>query len=171
MTAPSFGFNTAVSSFACAGTNATLGTSGQQLRASNTTASSNWSMSIAATGGSNSLWPDGVGNFYDFNDPTGSPAGCSAGTDSDTYAGLLGVDFSGAQIAPQAGCSTTGLSFGPAANFDEGTSDALTLLTANGSAPTGCYWDLTGVDLSQQIPSEQTPGSYSLNLTVTVVAN
>lgn len=146
-----------------------FGTSTQKIRVANSTGSSAWSLSVAASGGTTALWSAGTPK-YDFNDPSGSPPGCSAGLDSDTYAGLLSIDPAVGTVAPQSGCTTTGVSKGSGSNFNEGTTDNITLMSASGSAETGCYWDLTGVALSQAIPAETDAGTYSIDLTLTVVA-
>jgi len=109
---------------------------------------------------------------YDYNDPSGAPAGCSAGGDSDAYAGLLGFNFGSASATASSGCDNTGLSIGSANNyFSEGVTDSITLAQTNSSAGSNCHWDLQNIGLSQQIPASQSPGNYSLNLTVTLVAN
>ena len=33
-----------------------------------------------------------------------------------------------------------------------------------------CYWDVTGVGLEQQIPGATPPGSYTIDMTLTVTA-
>jgi len=167
---PSFAMSGIIWSFSCATSTGTLGDSSQRLRFDNGTGTASWSASIAATGGNTTLWSSGSA-FYDFNDPTGSPPGCSAGTDSDVYAGQLTITPPSAAIAPQSGCSTTGLSLGSQSAFNEGVTDAITLLSADASADVACYWDVTGIDLSQQIPAEQPTGSYQIGLTLTIVAN
>lgn len=167
---PSFAMSGVNAAFGCTTSTGTLGTSSQRLRFSNMTGTARWSASIAATSGNTALWSSG-GALYDFNDPSGSPPGCSAGTDSDAYAGQLTINPTTGSIAPQSGCSTTGLSLGSQSSFNEGVTDAITLLSADASADVACYWDVTGLGLSQQIPSEQPPGNYQIGLTMTVVAN
>lgn len=39
-----------------------------------------------------------------------------------------------------------------------------------GTAETGCYWDITGIDVSQSIPSEQEVDDYSIDLVLTIAA-
>lgn len=156
--------------FNCSSSTATLGTSSQLLRIQNTTTNSLWGLSTAATGGSTALWSNGTAK-YDFNDPGGSPAGCSAGLDSDTYAGQLSLGFSGASITAQSGCSTTGLSFGSSSGFDEGVANTISILSAGATAGNNCYWDIMGINLTQQVPAEVPPGNYTLGLTLTAVAN
>jgi hypothetical protein len=170
VSSPSVTMSPITANFACTTSSGVLGTSTQRIRVLNHSADPQWTLSIAATGGNTALWSGGAG-LYDFNDPSGSPPGCAAGGDSDTYAGLLGFDFGSAAITPESGCSTTGVSFGGNANFEEGVTDAVTLGTAGSPASSGCYWDFENVGLNQQIPAGQPGGSYSLNLTVTLVAD
>jgi hypothetical protein len=44
------------------------------------------------------------------------------------------------------------------------------LAVASG-AGTNCFWDITGVSASQRVAPERPTGTYTLNLTVTVIAN
>ena len=150
----------------------TLGVSAQRIRVTNTTGNGNWTMSIAATSGATANWSNGT-TSYDFNDPTGSPAGCGdVGGDADNLAGQLTVNPSASTITPQGGCATTGITRGSSSAFNEGVTNSITLLTAV-SSQTNCYYELTNVALSQTIPAN-TPASgtaYSMNMTITVVAN
>lgn len=172
VTSPSFAFINMTTPFVCASSAATLGTASQRVRVKNTTNTPGWSLSIAATGGSSALWSAGTPK-YDFNDGAGSPAGCSAGLDSDTYGGQMTIDASTGTITPRSvsTCSTTGVNKGSTAAFVEDTVNAITLMNASASADIGCFWELTDVDVTQRIPGGQVAGAYSLNLTMTVVAN
>jgi hypothetical protein len=161
----SFGFK-----FDCNTSTGTFGTSSEKIRAQNTTAGPAWTLTIAATSGATANWSAGTPK-YDFNDGGGSPAGCGDGGDSDSFGGQLTVDSSGGTLTQQSGCNTTGLSLGSSAAFLEGTTDSITLLTASASAGTNCYWDLTGLSLSQKVPPEQTNGSYTINFTLTITAS
>ncbi len=144
-----------------------LGLSNQKIRVSNTTANSQWSLSLAATLGPTSYWSGSLQN-YDYNDPT-SNAG--DGTDTDVIGGQLSVNPSVLTITPQSGCTQTGLSKGSLSLYDEENSiNSITILTSGSSSEVGCYWDLTNADLSQTIPSEQYSGSYSIDMTLTVMA-
>ena len=67
-------------------------------------------------------------------------------------------------------CSATDITKGSSASFSEGVTDSITLLTAGASADTSCYWDFTGVSVSQTIPAEQPVDNYSINMTLTVTA-
>jgi hypothetical protein len=167
---PTFAMSTIATSFDCQTTTGTLGTSSQRVRVRNTTATPGWSLSIAATSGSSALWTSGLLK-YDFNDASGSPAGCAAGLDSDSYAGRMTVDPSVGTLSARSTCNTTGVTKGASTAFTEGTANSVTILSASASAQTGCYWELTGISVSQKVPQDQTNGSYTLSLTMTVVAN
>ena len=157
---PSVALSAATYSFACQTVSGTLGSSTQKIRVTNTTANPAWTVSIAATNGSTAKWLSGSLS-YAFNNPTSS--GCSAGQ--------LSVNPALGTITPKSGCTNTGISPGSATAFNAGVTDGISLASASTSASTGCYWDLTGITLSQTIPAEQSVGSYTLNLTVTLVAN
>lgn len=155
--------------FSCSNTTGTLGSSTQKLHTSNMSLSPAWTVSIAATDGSTALWRNG-GNTqqFDFNDTTSS--GCSDGADADSVAGKLTIDPSVATLTPQGGCSNSNLSLGSSSTFNEGVTNAITLLSASSSAQTLCYWDLTNIGLDQVIPANQASDTYTLNLTVTATA-
>lgn len=149
---PSVSFSSKMFDWTTQSSTATLGISAQKIRVTNSTATATWTLSIAAQSGNTALWTNG-GNTYDFN-----------GTAS---AGRLQINGSVGTITPQGGCVATGISKGVATYFAQGTQDSITLLSASGSAQTGCYWDLTGVGMSQDIPASQATGTYTLNLTLT----
>jgi len=132
----------------------TFGVSSQKIRINNTTASPTWTLAIAAAAGNTALWTSG-GNTYDFN-----------GT---SVTGRLQINASAGTITPQSGCVTTGLTKGGATYFSQGTQDSITILSASASAQTGCYWDLTGITMTQDIPAIQKSGNYALNLVVTAI--
>ncbi len=167
---PTFAMSTIATSFDCQTTTGTMGTSSQRVRVRNTTAAPAWSLSIAATSGSTALWTSGLLK-YDFNDASGSPAGCAAGLDSDSYAGRMTIDPSSGTLSARSTCNTTGVTKGSSTAFTEGTVNSVTILSASASAQIGCYWELTGISVSQKVPKDQTNGSYNLSLTMTVVAN
>lgn len=167
VSSPAVSFSAGDFSFASTSTDGTLGVSEQRIRVDNGTGTATWSLSIAASDPTD-VWTNGS-DFYDFNDTTTS--GTADGADADSYAGLLSVDSSGATISPQSGCSSTGISLGTSTNFDEGTTDSVTIASAGGSTETSCYWDITGIDLSQTIPAEQSAGTYTLDFTLSIVAS
>lgn len=168
VTSPSVTMTPVTSSSTCQTSTGTLGTSSQKLRTSNTTTTPGWTLSVAASGGAAANWSAST-DTYDFNDASGT--GCTDGADSDGLAGQLSIDPSAATNTVDATCTSTGVSVGSSSAFAEGVTDNVTLLSASGSANTNCLWDLTDVSLSQKIPADRLPGSYGLQLTLTVTAN
>ncbi|MGW8185584.1 MAG: hypothetical protein ACWGHO_05770 [Candidatus Moraniibacteriota bacterium] len=150
---PSVSFSSANFNWGAQQSTATMGIPVQKIRVTNTTTTPSWTLSIAGTVSTN-LWTSG-GNTYDFN--------------GDATTGRLNVNASGATVTPQGGCTTTGLTNGSSAYFIQSTQDSINLITAGASAGTNCYWDITGVNMTQDIPAAQLTGSYSLNLILTVI--
>jgi hypothetical protein len=148
--------------FSCQTPTGTLGTATQKIRINNTTDNPAWTLAIAASGGPTTRWVSGS-NSYDFNDAGGSPAGCSNGQ--------LSINPSVSTITPQTNCTSTGVAKGAASAFSQGTTDSISLVTANNPAYIDCYWDITGINLSQKVPANQPSGNYSINLTLTLTAN
>lgn len=160
---PSVSMTTTTKKFTCQTITGTLGVSTQKIRVtSNNPADANgWTLAMAATGGTSSTWTAGA-NTYKYNDATGSPAGCTNGQ--------LTVDPTSETITPEGGCATTGVSaLGSATAYATGTS-SITIASANNTASYYCYWDITGLTLSQKIPKLQTSGSYSIGFTLTLTA-
>lgn len=168
VSSPAVSMDSASLGFACQSTGATFGVAAQKIRVTNGSSNPNWNLTVAASGGATALWA-GSGS-YDFNDASGSPAGCSDGADADAFAGQLSMNPALATITPQSGCDTTGLSLGASSAYSEGVTNSLTLLSAGSGASTGCYWDLTGITVGQTIPAEQATGIYNITLTLTVTA-
>ncbi len=167
-----FGLTAQTMDFTCKQTTGTLSTASQKIRVSNMSGTAGWTMSLAATNGASAAWhTSGNTHLYDYNDLSGAPSGCEDGGDTDVLAGRLTVDTAAATIAPMAKCSTTGLNIGSTTSFNEGAADSINLLSATVSANTECYWDFTNIALNQTIPTEQASGSYSLEMTITLVAN
>ena len=158
-------------SFSCQTTTGTLGTASQKIRV-DSPSNPNWTLDIRAADGAAANWVDTIDSEdrYDFNDPSGSPSGCSDGADADTYAGQMSLNLAGLTFTPKTGCNNTGLSSGSSASFVEGTTDVITLLSATG-AGTGCYWDVTGIGLSETVPPQQDVADYSIDFTLTVTAS
>lgn len=144
----------------------TLGTASEQIRVTNNTTNPEWSLTMAATDGPTAFW-NGASTDYDFNDPT---AEAGDGADADSLGGQMTVNPSGASLTPRSGCSNTGLSLGSQASFSQGPINSVSLLSAGGTAETDCYWDLTGVGISQTIPASQATGNYYLDMTMTLTA-
>lgn len=165
VTSPLVTFPAATASIECQVKTATFGTSSEQLRITNTSGKTNWSVSIAPSSGSSATWSGGATN-YDVNDVSG----CMDGADADTSGGQLSINPSTATLSPRSGCSNNGVSLGTLGNFIEGTQNNITLLTATGS-DINCFWDIQNIGLSQTIPGETKPGNYGINLVVTIVAS
>jgi alpha-tubulin suppressor-like RCC1 family protein len=173
VTTPSLSMPSTTISTSCQAVSGLIGTASQKIRIGNETSSPSWSLNLAATAGTTAKWqhqtePDS----YDYNDPSGSPSGCFSGSDGDMRAGRLTVKPADptALITPKSGCSTTGLSLGSNAGYSEGVVDSITLVNASSSASTLCYWDITGIGLSQMIPASQPAGTYAIDVTATVLA-
>ena len=167
---PSFSFPSTGYLFTCDPSSTSIGNTSQRIEISNFTATPSWSVAIAATGGNTALWSDGGTNSYDFNDPGGSPAGCSDGGDADLLAGQLTIDPSLGTSTPRAGCNNTGISLGSLASFSQGVTDSVTLISGSASAQVSCSWQLTDVNATQRIPQDQTNANYNINLTLTATA-
>ena len=175
---PSAAFSAKTFSFDCqyggSASTANLGTSSERVYVINpNAANSGWSLSIAATSGATTLWQNGgLTQNYDFNDPTGVNPGCNDGADPDSKAGQLTINPSASTINLDClTCTSSNVTKGSSTAFDQGTTDAITLL--NAAAASDDIWRgyLTGVAMSQAIPAEQPADSYSVNMTVTVTAN
>lgn len=145
----------------------TLGTSEEKIRVENFTNNPSWSLTLAADGGSASVWDAGGGAVYDYNDPT---AGTADGGDGDAVGGQLAIDATSATLSPGAGCTSTGFTLGSSEQFGEGVVDVITLMSTGGTAETNCLWDVTGVDVTQTIPGSQSVGNYAIDMTLTVTA-
>jgi len=129
----------------------------------NTTSNAQWTLTVAANS-STAFW-NGATSDYDFNDPT---ANGGDGADADSLGGQMTMDASGGTLGGT--CNTTNITKGSSAAFSEGVTDSITLLTAGASADTGCYWDFTGINVSQTIPADQSADNYTIDMTLTVTA-
>lgn len=149
----------------------TLGTETEAVRAYNPTVAPEWSVTIAATSGVTANWTDGASEAMDYNNPT-----LTGTTDGD---GQLTVDPSGATVRNQAGtASPTGLSLGSSSAFldadgddvvEAGDVNSIALYSADGTAATYDFFDLTGVAISQLVPANQVVASYTLDMTLTIL--
>jgi len=119
------------------------------------------------------VW-DSVGTDYDFNDPSGAPAGCAdGGGDVDSLAGQMTVDASGGTLATGqcSSCTTTNVSKGASSAYNEGVTDDITLMTGAAASDDIGDWTLQGVSVSQQIPGEQPAAAdYTIDMVLTVAA-
>ncbi len=167
---PSFALGAATFSFACQTTTGTFGTASQQIYVKNPDAADNgWTLSIAASAPTD-VW-DGAASDFDFNDPT--TAGCADGGDADILKGQMTINPAVGTLAGGASsASTTNITKGSSAGFNQGTLDAITILTgAAGSSDIG-DWTLQGVSISQTIPAEQAAASdYDISLVLTATAS
>ena len=170
---PAYAMNSIGLGFECNTATGTVGVSAQRLRIQNGTTTPTWTVSIAATSGATALWSNGGSTQqYDFNDPSGSPAGCADGADAgDTRPGQLTINPATATIAPETGCTSSNISLGSSTAFSQGVTDSIVLASASASADADCYWDITGLSASQKIPAEQAIDNYTINFTITIVAS
>jgi hypothetical protein len=136
----------------------------QKIRVTNNSGNAQWTLTLAADAGPTAFW-DGTLADYDFNDPT---VNAGDGADADSLGGRLSLN----PIVGTLGgtCTATGITKGSSSSFSEWVTNSITLLTAGSGADTSCYWDFTGIDISQTIPGEKPTGSYSLSMTLTATA-
>ena len=160
VSSPSATLGAVTKSFVCQTATGTLGVSTQQMQVSNYLSTFAWTLSLAATSGQTATWSNGT-QTYAFNNSAGS--GCTSGQ--------LTINPSGGTLAASSGCTNTGVSLGASTAFVSGTTNSITIASASTSASNNCYWDITGVGLSQAIPALQANGSYSINMTLTITAN
>ena len=167
LTNPTTVFSAAMTGRTASTTTAKLSNnSSQQLEVANSLSTTGWSVSLAATGGSTAKWTQtGDAANYAFN---------STNTDQ----GQLSVDLSSSAFTASGSmplgqaCTTAGLSYGAGGAFVAGTAsaNAITLATASSSSGLTCLFKLQDISLKQTIPAYQKPGTYTLPVTVTVVA-
>lgn len=164
---PSISMNSTDFSFSDQNTTGVFGVADQKIRVTNPTGGDIWTVSLAATGGSTDFW-DGTTSDYDFNDSTASAVD---GADADALGGQMTIDPSSITITPEGGCASTNISGGSSNSFEEGVTDSITLASAASGADTSCFWDLTGIDVSQTIPAEQSADSYNIEMTLSIIAS
>ncbi len=167
VTFPAYTFN-----FACSSSVATFGTVTETIYVQNPDAADNgWVVSFAATGSPTATWT-GTSGSYDFNDVTNS--GCDDGGDTDTVAGRMTVDPSTATInvGNCASCTTTGVTAGSSAAFNEGVLDSVTILNASAGSNDIADFVMTGITITQTIPAEQPAGNdYEIDMTLSILAS
>ena len=167
LTNPTTGFSAAMTSRTTSATTAKLSNnSSQQLEVVNSLSTTGWSVSLAATGGSTTKWAQTGGTAsYDFNNSNANRGQLSVDLSSSAFAA------SGSTPLGQA-CTTAGLSYGIGGAFVAGTASAnsVTLATASSGSGLTCLFKLQNITLKQTIPAYQKPGTYTLPVTVTVVA-
>jgi hypothetical protein len=170
MSAKAFSFDCQAGGSASTGT---LGSNAERLYVSNGDAADNgFTLTVAATSGVTATWANGgATQTFDFNDPAGSTAGCTDGGDADNRPGQLTVNPAAGTLTTDCGsCTATGVSLGTSAGFNQGTVDSVTLINAGSTSNDIWRGYLTGAAVSQTIPAEQVPDSYTLNLTLTATA-
>lgn len=180
VTNPSIAMSAKTFSFDCqAGGTASTGTFGsdtERIYVNNPDGADNgWNLTIAATGGETSLWQNGGSTQnFDFNDPTGTTAGCTdpgAGLDADTRPGQLSLNPAAGNITTDCGtCAATGVTLGSSASFNQGTTDNITLVSAGAGSNDIWRGYFKAIAASQTIPAEQPADTYTLNLTMTSAA-
>lgn len=160
---PSVSMNSVVVTIGHQSATGVFGVSAQRIRVTNNSGNPQWTLTLAADAGPTAFW-DGSTD-YDFNDPT---ANAGDGADTDSLWGRMSLNPSVGTLAGT--CSTTWVTKWSSSSFSEWVTNTITLLTAGWTANTGCYWDFTGIDISQTIPGEKSSWSYSINMTLTVTA-
>ncbi len=148
---PSVSFGAVDFSFACQPATATLGTASQKLQVKNPK-KAGAKIDLNASVPGTSTWTSGA-NTYKYNDAAGS--GCTNG-----QLAITGGTFTKTIGANTPVYTTPGGAF-------TGTS-SVTLF--NNTSTTAYNGDLTNYTLTQQIPAEQTDGTYSLPMVVTYTA-
>ena len=167
LTNPTTVFSAAMTGKTASTTTAKLSnSSSQQLEVANSLSTTGWSVSLAATGGPTTKWTQtgGAAN-YAFNSTNADQGQLSVDLSSSAFT------VSGSTPLGQA-CTTAGLSYGAGGAFVAGTAsaNAITLVTASSSSGLTCLFKLQTISLKQTIPAYQKPGTYTLPVTVTVVA-
>ncbi len=144
----------------CQTSTGTLGTNTQRIYVENPDAAdSGWVLSIAATGGASTMWTSGSDD-YDFNSPSGT--GCTDGQ--------MTVDPSVASMSLHGSSALTGVSMGSQAAFHQGTTDSIELVNAGSTSDDVWKGYLTGITISQKVPASIPAGTYTIDLTKTVVS-
>lgn len=167
---PTVAMNAVTFGFTCQAATGNFGTVSQVIYVKNPDASdTGWAVNLAASSPTAS-WTS-AGTAMDFNDPT--TGGCTDGGDADTLRGQMTVNPSvGTLTTGQCSlCTTTSVSKGSSAAFNEGTVNSINILTGAAASDDIGDWKLTGVAISQSIPAEQPAASdYAIALTLTIIA-
>ncbi len=163
VSSPSVAMTPLTETFVCQASTGTLGTSAQQIQVTNTTPTDNlgWNLTIAA---SSTAWTDTAGHTYAYNNSAGTPAGCSGGQLTISPA----AEVITPEASPEYGCTNTGISAGT--NTAMSGTTPVTLVSASSTSSYYCYWNITNIGLSQEVPAAQPAGSYSISLTLTLTA-
>jgi len=156
VSSPAVTFGAIAFSFDAQDSTGTLGTASEKIRVSNPTTTDTWVVNIAASSGAGTLWTTGTYTY---------PFDSTGGEDT----GRLTVNPATGTITPiGSGCTNTSVSLQSSDFFLSGTTNSIDLFAAATGADLACRWDLTGVSLTQRVPAAQTPGSYSIDMTLTV---
>lgn len=154
VTNPAFAMSAVVASSSQQTSTGTFGDNARRISVDNPGgANSGWVLSLNATTPGTGAWTSGANNYaYNGTAATGQLT-------VNPAAGTLTANIGG----------NTGVTLGTSASFT-GTG-SVTLITA--AAASADVWNgyVTGVGLSQTIPAGQTVGSYTLDMTQTVVAS
>ena len=160
VTSPSFNMAATSIQTTCQTITGTYGSSTQRVAVNNPGgANAGWTLAITATGGASAQWVSG-GNQYSYNTAAGT--GCTSGQMTlNPVAATLGLDGSS---------TATGVTKGAQASFVNGTTNSITLMTADASSQDIWSGYLTGIGVSQKIPASTPAGTYVIDLTQTVAA-
>lgn len=136
--------------------NGTFGTNAQRIYVDNPGGADNgWTLALAATSGPGTDWTSG-GNTYAFDAATAANGQLTVNPSVGTITAALGT--------------TTGISLGSSATFNNGVVDSVGLMSAAAGADDVNRVYLTGVSMSQTIPAGTPAGSYTIDFTQTVAA-
>jgi hypothetical protein len=148
---PSLSFGAVNFSFSCQQATATLGTASQKLQVKNPK-KAGVKIDLNASAPSTDEWTSGA-DSYKYNDAAGS--GCTNGQMAVTGGSFVKTIGANAPTYTMPGGAFTGTS-------------SVTLF--NNTSTTAYNGDITNYTLTQQIPAEQTDGTYSLPMVVSYVA-
>ncbi len=150
--------------FSCQTSTGIFGTATEQIYVYNpNSANSGWTATLAASDPTD-VWNSAVPASFDFNNPTGS--GCTGGQMSVNPS--IGTLATGNCL----GCTSTGITKGSVASFNQGVTDSITILTASAGSDDIGDWTLKGVGVNQKIPPQQAAANdYSIDLTLSIIAS
>jgi hypothetical protein len=164
---PSVGMDAVTFSNSPQGSSGTLGTDTERIYWENFDAAdtAGFSITIAATDSPAAVWEGAAPVYYDFNDGDDT----TDGADADAYGGQLIVDPSGGGVTARPGYgSTTGISVGSSAAFEEGVTDSIPLVTASADSDDYHAAYVTDVSLVQLIPASQPADTYTIGMMLTI---
>lgn len=145
-----------------------FGFNNQKIRVTNSTSNPSWTISLSATNGDSTVWMENGFLGYDFNDPTSN---AEDGFDEDSLGGQMTIDPSFGSITAKESSSINGISLANQASFIEGTQNSITIASSSSITETNSYWDIMGITILQSIPALQRVGNYSIDMTLTIIAN